>query len=166
MRRDPPNVAGTTTSSRFPPTSTVIVSRSGGAPASAASWTGIGAANSVSIQRVCTRSGWPANAGSATTARWKGSTVGIPPTSNSASARAERCSASARLAPVTISLAISESNTCGTVIPAAYPASSRTPGPDGGFQVVMVPGAGRKLRAGSSALIRNSIECPRAGGSS
>ena len=97
------------------------------------SWAGIGAANSVSIQRVCTRSGWPANAGSATTARWNGSTVGMPPTSNSASARAARCSAWARLAPVTISLAISESNTCGTVIPAAYPASTRTPGPDGGL---------------------------------
>ena len=122
--------------------------------------------NSVSIQRVCTRIGWPANAGSATTARWKGSTVGIPPISNSPSARAARCSASARLAPVTISLAISESNTCGTVIPLAYPESSRTPGPDGGLNTVMVPGAGRKFRPGSSALIRNSIECPRAGGSS
>ena len=113
-----------------------------------------------------TRSGSPANAGSATTARWKGSTVGIPPTSNSASARAARCRAWVRLAPVTISLAISESNTCGTVCPLAYPESTRTPGPDGGFQVVIVPGAGRKFRPGSSALIRNSIECPRAGGSS
>ena len=158
--------AGTTTSSLFPPTSTVSRSRSAGSATSAVSWAGMGVSNSVSIQRVCTRSGSPANAGSATTARWKGSTVGIPPTSNSASARAERCSASVRLAPVTISLAISESNTCGTVIPAAYPASSRTPGPDGGFHAVIVPGAGRKLRPGSSALIRNSIECPRAGGSS
>src|SRR5260370_964369 len=80
--------------------------------------------------------------------------------------RAGRCSAWARLARVTISLAISESNTCGTVIPAAYPASSRTPGPDGGRHAVIVPGEGRKLRPGSSALILNSIECPRAGGSS
>src|SRR5690349_14054022 len=163
-----PRPAGTTTSSLFPPTSTVSRSRSAGESASAVSCAGIGVSNSVSIQRVCTRStpSGAANAGSATTARWNGSTVGIPPTSNSASARAERCSASARLAPVTISLAISESYTCGTVIPAAYPASSRTPGPDGGFHAVIVPGAGRKLRPGSSALIRNSIECPRAGGSS
>ena len=166
-RRPATRLAGTTTSSRFPPTSTVTFSRSAASAASAVSWVGMGASNSVSIQRVCTRrepSG-AANAGSATTARWNGSTVGIPPTSNSASARADRCSASARLAPVTISLPISESNTCGTVIPAAYPASSRTPGPDGGFHVVIVPGAGRKPRPGSSALIRNSIEWPRAVGS-
>jgi len=160
--------AGRTTSSRFPPTSTVTFSRSAGWAGSAVSWAGISAVNSVSIQRVCTRrtpSG-AANAGSATTARWNGSTVGIPPTSNSASARADRANASARLAPVTISLPMSESNTCGTVIAAAYPASSRTPGPDGGFHAVIVPGAGRKLRPGSSALIRNSIEWPRTGGSS
>src|SRR5579875_321737 len=161
-----PGRAGSTTSSRLPPTSTVIRSRGGGAAGSAACCGGSGAENSVSIQRVCTPRRSPAaNAGSATTARWNGSTVGMPPISNSASARADRCSACPRLAPVTISLAISESNACGTVIPAAYPASSRTPGPDGGFQAVMVPGAGRKPRAGSSALIRNSIECPLAGGS-
>src|SRR5689334_1954591 len=159
---------GTITSSRFPPTSTVSRSRSAGGSASAVSCAGMGVSNSVSIQRVCTRNtpSGAANAGSATTARWKGSTVGIPPTSNSARARAERCRASARLAPVTISLAMSESYACGTVIPAAYPASSRTPGPDGGFHTVIMPGAGRKLRPGSAALIRNSIECPRAGGSS
>ena len=73
--------------------------------------------NSVSIHRVCTANGSPVNAGSRTTARWNGSTVGIPPTSNSASARRARSSASSRLAPVTISLAISESKACGTVMP-------------------------------------------------
>ena len=90
----------------------------------------------------------------------------MPPTVNSASARRERSSAWVRDAPVTISLPISESNAWGTVMPAVYPASSRTPGPDGGFHSVIVPGAGRKFRAGSSALILNSIEWPRAGGSS
>jgi hypothetical protein len=89
----------------------------------------------------------------------------MPPTSNSASARAERCRACSRLAPVTTSLAIIESNACGTVIPAVNPVSRRTPGPDGGFQAVMVPGAGMKFFAGSSALIRNSIEWPRGAGS-
>ena len=90
----------------------------------------------------------------------------MPPTVNSASARLARSRACVRLAPVTMSLPISESNACGTVWPAPYPASSRTPGPDGGFHSVIVPGAGRKFRAGSSALIRNSIECPRSSGSS
>ena len=59
-------------------------------------------------------------------------------------------------------MAIIESNAWGTVIPASNPVSSRTPGPDGGFHAVIVPGAGMKFFAGSSALIRNSIECPRA----
>jgi hypothetical protein len=103
--------AGSTTSSRLPPTSTVIACRSAGSAACAVSWDGIGVANSVSIQRVYTPSGSPVNAGSVTTARWNGSTVGIPPTSNSASALAARSRACGRLAPVTISLAISESNT-------------------------------------------------------
>ena len=76
-------------------------------------------ANSVSIHRVCTVNGSAVKAGSLTTARWNGSTVGIPSTTNSASARRERSSACWRLAPVTISLAISESNDCGTVMPAA-----------------------------------------------
>jgi len=144
----------------------VTASRSSASATSVASWFGISVSNSVSIHRVCTCSDSPANAGSVTTARWKGSTVGIPPISNSPSARAERSSDCARLAPVTISLPMRESNDCGTVIPAVYPASSRTPGPDGAFQEVIVPGAGRKLRAGSSALIRNSIEWPRGAGSS
>ncbi|CAM5312845.1 NAD(P)H-quinone dehydrogenase [Streptomyces canarius] len=42
--------------------------------------------------------------------------------------------------------------------PASTPASRRTPGPDGGSNRVTVPGAGRKLRPGSSPLMRNSNE--------
>ena len=69
----------------------------------------------------------------------------MPPTVNSASARRARSRACVRLAPVTISLPISESNACGTVWPAPYPASSRTPGPDGGFHSVIVPGRGQEV---------------------
>ena len=54
--------------------------------------------NSVSIHRVCTVNGVfgsnGANAGSSTTARWNGSAVAMPSTSNSASARRARASAS------------------------------------------------------------------------
>ena len=52
-----------------------------------------------------------------------------------------------RLAPVTISLPISESNAWGTVCPAVYPASSRTPGP------------GRRVPLGDRA--RRGQEVPR-----
>src|SRR5215469_5769781 len=163
--------AGSTTSSRLPPTSTVIRSRALVAsaacvlpvPDSATSsaggvYAGIWPLNSVSIHRVCTENGSAVNASSRTTARWKGSTVGMPPTSNSASARRDRSSAWARVAPVTMSFASSESNACGTVMPAVYPASTRTPGPAGSRHRVIVPGAGRNPRPGSSALTRNSIE--------
>jgi len=114
-----PSPAGRVTSSRLPCTSTVIRSRAGAAPAAASgpSNGGICPVNSVSIHRVCTANGSLVNAGSVTTARWKGSTVGMPPTSNSASARRARASACGRSAPVTISLASSESNACGTVMP-------------------------------------------------
>ena len=127
--------------------------------------------NSVSIQRVCTVNGSSAGsagakAGSDTTARWNGSTVGMPSTTNSARARRDRSSACWREAPVTMSLASIESNAPATTSPPATPESSRTPGPEGGCQAVTVPGAGRKLRPASSPLIRNSIEWPRTGGSS
>ena len=56
-------------------------------------------------------------AGSSTTAGWNGITVGMPSTTNSASARRERSSAWVRSRPVTISLATSESNEPGTVSP-------------------------------------------------
>ncbi len=58
------------------------------------------------------------NAGSSTTAAWNGMTVGMPSTTNSASARRERSSAWVRSRPVTISLAIRESNEPGMVSPA------------------------------------------------
>jgi len=94
----------------------------------------------------------------------RGSTVGIPPTSNSASARAERCSASARLAPVTISLANQRVvHLRDRVIrPRTWHRAERQ-------ALTGVPRGdrargGQELRPGSSALIRNSIECPgRAG---
>ena len=133
------------TSRRLPPTSTTIRSRpasaSSPAPdppappaaarqpaapdppvrpdASSPAYGGSLPLNSVSIHRVCTVNGSLVNAGSSSSARWNGSTVGIPPISNSARARRARSSACGRSAPVTISLAISESNICGTVIPAA-----------------------------------------------
>ncbi len=76
------------------------------------------AENSVSIHRVCTRNGSSVKAGSRTTARWNGSTVGMPSISNSARARLDRSSACSLVAPVMISLAMSESKACGTVWPA------------------------------------------------
>ena len=76
---------------------------------------------------------------------------------NSASARRARSSACSRVLPQTISLAIIESNCPATTEPLATPLSSRTPGPEGGSKRLIAPGAGRKPRATSSALMRNSI---------
>ncbi len=170
-----PNDAGRETSRRLPPTSTTTVSRafsvsssSATAPAKAA----MVLSNSVSIHRVWTVNGSAessssgAKAGSVTTARWNGMAVAMPSTVNSASARAARCRACLRVAPVTISLASSESQAGPMTEPDSTPASSRTPGPEGASKRVTVPGAGRKLRPGSSPLIRNSKEWPRSGGSS
>ena len=103
-------------------------------------------------------------AGSVTTARWKGMAVAMPSTWNSASARAARWRACSRVAPVTISLASSESQAGPMTLPDSTPASRRTPGPVGGAKVVTVPGAGRKPRPGSSPLMRNSKEWPRSCG--
>ena len=105
----------------------------------------------------------PTYAGSSTTARWNGITVGMPSTTNSASARRLRSRAWVRSRPVTMSLAISESNEPGIVSPFSYPPSRRTPGPCGGCHADSVPGAGMKLRPPSSALMRNSMEWPRIG---
>ena len=58
-------------------------------------------------------------AGSRTTAAWNGITVGMPSTTNSASARRERSSAWVRSRPVTISLAIRESKAPGMVSPSS-----------------------------------------------
>ena len=49
--------------------------------------------------------------------------------------------------------------------PVVNPASTRTPGPLGVRHSVIVPGAGRKFRPGSSPLILNSMEWPRITGS-
>ena len=67
--------------------------------------------NSVSIHRVCTVKVVVAGERRVVDhRRWNGSTVAMPSTSNSASARRDRSSACARSAPVTMSLASSESN--------------------------------------------------------
>ena len=93
-------------------------------------------------------------------------TVGMPSTISSSSARRARCSASSRVAPVTISLASIESKAPTTSPPVSTPESQRTPGPCGISRRVTGPGAGMKLRPASSALIRNSKLCPRGVGSS
>ncbi len=150
----------------MPPTSTTTVSRASASSASPPTPVNAGMvfSNPVSIQRVkmvkgpsppCTSG---ANAGSVTTARWNGMAVAMPSTLNSARARAARWSACLRVAPVTTSFASRESQAGPMTEPVSTPASSRTPGPDGGANSVTVPGAGRKPRPGSSPLIRNSIE--------
>src|SRR5918911_1316370 len=48
-------------------------------------------------------------------------------------------------------------------VPSSTWVSKRTPGPSGGRKRSTPPGAGAKLFAGSSALIRTSIACPRRG---
>src|SRR5660398_121069 len=63
-----------------------------------------------------------------------------------------------------MSLAIMESKLPETVSPSRTPASTRTPGPAGRRKMLMRPGAGMKPPAGSSPLIRNSIEWPRTWG--
>src|SRR6266568_4000759 len=146
-----PNPAGSDTSSRLPATSTTTVSRS---PASSAAVAApakgaISLTNSVSIQRVCTRNGCAVNAGSSTTARWNGSAVAMPSTTNSESARRDRVSASSRDSPHTISLASSESNAPPITESGSTPESTRTPGPPGSTYRVTTPGAGRKPRPGS-----------------
>jgi hypothetical protein len=65
-----------------------------------------------------------------------------------------------RLEPVTMSLASSESNAPEISSPLVTPESMRTPGPPGKRSWCTGPGAGRKLRPGSSPLMRNSIEWP------
>lgn len=96
--RGMPSEDGSETSRRLPPTSTTTVSRVSASASSApgAANGGISLTNSVSIQRVWTVNGSAepvssgANAGSRTTARWKGMAVAMPSTVNSASARAAR----------------------------------------------------------------------------
>ena len=163
---------GRITSRRLPPTSTTTLWRSpagSGASATTPAYGGMSLTNSVSIQRVCTVNGsagfWGAKASSETTARWKGSTVGMPSMKNSDNARRARAKAWVRSFPVMMSLASIESNAPPMTSPDSTPESSRTPGPEGGRNTDTTPGAGRKLRPASSPLIRNSIEWPVGGGS-
>ena len=156
--------SGRLTSRRFPPTSTTTVWRPPEAPgdSSSPSHAGMSLSNSVSIQRVKMPK-FPSsavNAGSRTTLRWNGSTVGRPATSNSSSARRERSRASSRLLPVTMIFASSESNAPDTESPAVTPESRRIPGPPKVLNTCTGPGWGRKPRPGSSPLMRNSNECP------
>ena len=44
--------------------------------------------------------------------------------------------------------------------PARIAVSTRIPAPSGGTNLLTIPGAGRKPRAASSALIRISMACP------
>ena len=48
-------------------------------------------------------------------------------------------------------------------VPSSTNVSTRTPGPSGGRKRSIRPGAGANPRAGSSALMRSSIACPRRG---
>ena len=115
----------------------------------------------VSIQRVCTPKCSPLmKSACAMTASWNGSTVGTPSILNSLSARRARCTATSRLGPQTISLASIESNWPATCEPDSTPLSTRTPGPDGASKRVTRPGAGKKPRPTSSALMRNSKAWP------
>ncbi len=146
------------TSSRRPATSTTTRSRGasvlrlGGGAAARRRWS---FSNSVSIQRVCTVKGpsgcCGANAGSRTTARWNGSTVGMPSTSNSASARRARSSAWVRSRPVTISLASIESNAPPMTIPGRRRSRSARPARPAGADRDR-PGLGQEVAAGVLAV--------------
>ena len=130
-----------------------------------AGWTAAArrSAKSVSIQRVWTAKS-SVNSGASSTARWKGRTDATPSMRNSRSARRARAMAVARSGPVTISLAIIESNWPATWPPCSTPLSSRMPMPPGADHSVIGPGVGRKPRPGSSALMRNSIAWPMGSG--
>ncbi|MCO5556197.1 hypothetical protein L7F22_009742 [Adiantum nelumboides] len=65
--------------------------------------------------------------------------------------------------PVTTSLANIESNRPSTTSPSTTPESTRTPGPDGIRNTRSGPGVGTNPAAGSSAVSRNSMLCPRSG---
>ena len=166
-RRLSSRAAGRPSAIRRPSTSMLMVWRaaSGG---TGLNWGSLGSSSAKSawIQPVCTpRWSGAVNAVEVTTARWNGRTVGRPVISNSARARRARRRACCRSAPVTISLASRESNRSGTMPPALTPESTRMPGPVGTVKVATVPGHGRNPRPTSSALMRNSNECPRGSGS-
>ena len=93
----------------------------------------------------------------------------VPPRTSTVvcdSARCRRASASSRLLPWAMILAIIESYSAGITSPSATPVSTRSPGPTGNVSVSMVPGAGAKARWGSSALSRASMAYPAVGGGS
>ncbi len=87
-------------------------------------------------------------------------------TAISSRARRSRARASPRSAPQAITFAIIESYSGGISSPSPMPVSTRIPGPVGSDISSTLPGAGAKPRAGSSALSRASIACPRSAGGS
>ncbi len=67
------------------------------------------------------------------------------------------CGAGQSLNAGSLRLAMSESTAIGTVESVATPLFRRVPEPEGGSNTSIVPGVGRNPRAGSSALMRNSM---------
>ena len=82
----------------------------------------------------------------------------------SPTARRNRASASCRVLPTAMILAIIESKSAGIVSPSPTPVSTRTPGPDGSSRSAIRPGDGAKSRSGSSALSRASTAWPISAG--
>ena len=125
-----PARTGSETSRRLPPTSTTTRLAAAARPRRprrrGRRTAGSSLTNSVSIQRV-----WTVNGSRSRSARGEGRVarpprggtgcaVAMPSTSNSASARAARCSACSRVAPVTISLASSESKAGPMTLPDSH----------------------------------------------
>ena len=81
-------------------------------------------------------------------------------TAVSVTARRSRASASSRVRPDAMILAIIESKSAGIVSPSLTPVSTRMPGPLGSSSSSMRPGDGAKSRSASSALSRASTACP------
>ena len=79
-------------------------------------------------------------------------------------ARRSRASASSRVLPTAMILAIIESKSAGMVSPSPTPVSTRMPGPDGSSSSAIRPGDGAKSRSGSSALSRASTAWPISAG--
>ena len=75
-----------------------------------------------------------------------------------------RASASSRVRPRAMILAIIESKSAGMVSPSPTPVSTRMPGPAGSSSSAIRPGDGAKSRSGSSALSRASTACPDSAG--
>ena len=126
--------------------------------------------NLVSSQRVRTcRSPCslaPSKSGWAMIRSSSGVTVAMPLISSSPRARRARSIARVRVGPVTMSLAIIESNSGETLSPRRTPVSMRMPWPAGQVSSLILPAAGARSLAGSSEVRRSSMEWPRTSGTS